>query len=87
MLETYQTRCETVPQRCFYTIADGQLFRVKHVIAYLEANRQVGTTPLDRLILIGHFQAAALISSSTNEDITFKDRLEQIQVRRFVVEL
>ena len=26
---------------CYYSLADRQLFRVKHVLAYLEANRQV----------------------------------------------
>ena len=37
---------------------------MKHVLSYLEANRQ----------------AANLILTYTKEDITFKDRLEQIQV-------
>ncbi|CAF3804287.1 unnamed protein product [Rotaria sp. Silwood1] len=49
---------------CYYFIDETQIFRVKHVLSYLEANRQ----------------ASSLILSYTNEDITFKDRLEQIQI-------
>ncbi|UJR29347.1 hypothetical protein I4U23_010559 [Adineta vaga] len=64
ILEQYDCDDKQIRGGCYYHTNDTQLFRVKHVLAYLEANRQ----------------ASLLISSYTNEDITFKDRLEQIQI-------
>ncbi|CAF1391734.1 unnamed protein product [Adineta ricciae] len=64
ILEQYDCDDKQVRGGCYYVTDETQLFRVKHVIAYLEANRH----------------AAALISSYTNEDILFKDRIEQVQI-------
>ncbi|CAF1139408.1 unnamed protein product [Adineta steineri] len=64
ILEQYDCDDNQIRGGCYYFIDDVPLFRVKHVLSYLEANRQ----------------ASSLISSYTNEDITFKDRLEQIQI-------
>lgn len=49
---------------CYYFIDQSQLFRVKHVLSYFDANRH----------------SASVIASFTKEDITYKDRIEQIQV-------
>ncbi|CAF1441154.1 unnamed protein product [Adineta ricciae] len=64
ILEQYDCDDKQIRGGCYYVTDETQLFRVKHVIAYLEANRH----------------AAALISSYTNEDILFKDRIEQVQI-------
>ncbi|CAF4370838.1 unnamed protein product, partial [Rotaria sp. Silwood2] len=64
LLEQYDCDNEQIRGGCYYFIDETQIFRVKHVLSYLEANRQ----------------ASSLILSYTNEDITFKDRLEQIQI-------
>ncbi|CAF0869391.1 unnamed protein product [Rotaria sp. Silwood1] len=64
LLEQYDCDNNQIRGGCYYFIDETQIFRVKHVLSYLEANRQ----------------ASSLILSYTNEDITFKDRLEQIQI-------
>jgi hypothetical protein len=72
ILERYDSDNQHIQGECYYSIDDTQLFRVKHVLSYLEANRQVSFF-LIILNLIGFLQAGSLISSSTKEDITFKD--------------
>lgn len=49
---------------CYYHIDESQVFRVKHILSYFDANRQ----------------SSSLISSLTKEDITYKDRIDQIQI-------
>ncbi len=79
ILERYDCDNKQIKGGCYYFIDETQLFRVKHVLSYLEANRQVGL--LFPIIFHSIFlKAASLISSYTNEDVTFKDRLDQIQV-------
>lgn len=41
VLEEYDSDNKQIRNGCYYFIDDTQLFRVKHVISYLEANRQV----------------------------------------------
>ncbi|CAF1284433.1 unnamed protein product [Rotaria magnacalcarata] len=64
LLEQYNCDNKQIRGGCYYSINETQVFRVKNVLSYLEANRQ----------------ASSQILSFTNEDITFKDRLEQIQI-------
>ncbi|CAF1059066.1 unnamed protein product [Rotaria sordida] len=64
LLEEYDCDNQEIRGGCYYSTDETQIFRVKHVLSYLEANRQ----------------ASSLILSYTNEDITFKERLEQIQI-------
>jgi hypothetical protein len=41
ILERYDSDNQQIRGGCYYFIDDTQLFRVKHVLSYLEANRQV----------------------------------------------
>lgn len=41
ILQEYDTDNKQIRNGCYYFINQTQLFRVKHVLAYLEANRQV----------------------------------------------
>jgi hypothetical protein len=41
VLEQYDSDDKQIRGGCYYFIDDTQLFRVKHVISYLEANRHV----------------------------------------------
>lgn len=85
ILEEYDSDDKQIRGGCYYYIDDTQLFRVKHVISYLEANRQVTYFVFFiSLYFCFAFKAASLISSYTKEDITFKDRLDQIQVKSFI---
>ncbi|CAF4707198.1 unnamed protein product, partial [Rotaria sp. Silwood2] len=63
ILEQYDCDNKQIRGGRYYFIDETSIFRVKHALSYLEANRQ----------------AASLISSYTNEDIAFKDRFEQVQ--------
>ncbi len=41
ILEQYDCDNKQIKGGCYYFIDETQLFRVKHVLSYLEANRQV----------------------------------------------
>ena len=82
ILAEYQSEKQQIQGGCYYSIGEGQLFRVKNVVAYLEANRQVifFSFAFAQLSFVRFEKASTLISSLTSEDISWKDRLDQVQI-------
>jgi len=52
ILERYDCDNKQIKGGCYYFIDETQLFRVKHVLSYLEANRQVDSSCFFLIIFI-----------------------------------